>query len=467
MSRSRSALSLTGLLVAGLLAAEPRPGAALAAAAPGAEAEAEAWTEVGARADADVAALRERAFAALWREDTPRAIACFREYLATPAGAGDREAQRGLALACAWDGRQAEAQARYRDLLAADPDDGESRVGLGRSLLWDNRLRAGWRELVTAAAATDPATAAAAADVQLAALDGYAAPLEVTAAWSWDSDDLDIARLTVAGAAHAGRGVLLQVLPGRTWYRQPGQPDADATRLGLGLAAGLGRGLALHAFGTAERYASGGDLPATGAPLDWDRVGGDAWLTWLPAPRWRADLGAASQAVETYLGFGRELERRQASLSLERRLPGGWSVAASATHGDYTDGNRSDLLVARAGWRRDGRCLWEVGAVGRRLDFRTPYPGAYWAPDWLGSGGLEASLQARRGDCTFRLGGSLAREKEAGAAAITVGAATGRLGWRFAPGWLLALEAGWSQSALSTASGYHRTSLGAGLRAFF
>jgi hypothetical protein len=446
MTRSRTAVTLPGLLLACLLLVT--------------------GATSGHAADAAAAGLREKAFAALWREDTPRAIACFRQYLALTDGAGDREARRGLALACAWDGRQAEAVTIWRELLATDPGDGEARVGLGRSLLWDNRLRAGWREL-RAAAAPGGTARAAADDVQLAALDEYTPPLDVSAAWSWDSDNLDITRLTATGAVHAGGGVLLQVQPGRTWYRQPGQPDADATLLGLGLVTGLGRGLALHAYGTAERYASGDNLPATGAPLAWDRLGGDAWLTWAPAPRWRADLGAASQAVETYLAFGREIERRQASLSLEHRLPAGWSVSLAGTHGDYTDDNRSDLLVGRVGWRRDGRCLWQAGLVGKWLDFRNPYPGGYWAPDWLHSGGLEASLRARRGDCTFRLGGSLAREKEAGAGAITVGAATGRVGWRFAPDWLLGVEAGWSQSSLNTASGYHRTSLGAELRAFF
>ena len=101
------------------------------------------------------------------------------------------------------------------------------------------------------------------------------------------------------------------------------------------------------------------------------------------------------------------------------------------------------------------------------LDFRLPYPGGYWAPDRMRSAALEASVRTRGRVVTGRLAGSVAREKETGADAITVGAVSGRVGWRFAADWLFAAEAGYSQSSFSSASGYNRTVLNLEVKAFF
>ncbi|MBM4131496.1 hypothetical protein FJ250_10815, partial [bacterium] len=384
----------------------------------------------------DPAALRERAFATLWREDAAAAIKLFRAYLETPGAEADHEAQRGLALACSWDGRQEEAIAAYRRRLESDPSDGEARVGLGRSLLWANRLRQG-RAVLREAEAGEAVTARAAGDLMLTALDEYTPPLVVTLGATWDSDDLDMARLAATGTFTVAGGRLLQIMPARTWYRQPGQPDATGLRLGAGLVTGLGHRWALHAYGWLDRLRSQGELPATAAKLDWDTAGGDAWLTWLPAARWRLDLGAGSQAVETYAALAARLERRQASLSVEHRLTGAWSASLGGIAGDYTDGNRSDRLTARLGWRREGRVLWQAGPVLNHLDFRAPYPGGYWAPDRMRSAALEASARGKGRVVAWRLTGSLGREKEDGADAITVGGVSARVGWRFSPDWLL------------------------------
>ncbi len=416
--------------------------------------------------DAAPAPLRERAFAALWSEDTPAAITLFRAYLATPAGAADREAQRGLALAFSWDGRQGEAMALYRSLLATDRGDGDSRIGLGRAQLWDNRLRDGWHTLRDASVDSTSATADGARDVMLTALDEYAPPLALTATGTWDSDDLHVSRVALASATNCG-GSLFQVMPAHTWYRQPGQPEATALRLGAGLVGGLGARTTLHAYGWLDRFASAGDLPATGAPLDWFQVGCDTWLTWLPAARWRVDLGAGSQPVETYVALGNHLVRRQGSLSVEHRFAGHWSAGVAGVSGDYTDHNRSDRVTVRLDWRRDGRWRWQVGPVANYLDFRVPYPGGYWAPADVRSAGLEASVRTRGRSVTLKLSGSLAQEKEAGAAALTVGGASARVGWRLSRDWLLAIEGGKSQSSFGSASGYRRTSLGVDVRAFF
>ncbi len=410
------------------------------------------------------AALREQAFTSLWAENAAAAIELFHVYLATPGAAADREARRGLALACSWDGRQGEAIALYQALLAEDPGDGAARVGLGRTLLWDNRLRDGWHALGHAAA--EPSTRAAADDVMLTALDEYPAPLVLTATGTWDSDDLRVTRLGLASTTSSG-GSLFQVSPGYAWLRQPGQPDAEALRLGAGLVRGLGHRGALHAYAWLDRYTTDAPLPATASRLDWYEPGADAWLTWLPAARWRVDLGAGTQAVETFLALGRELSRRQGSLSVEHRLSRHWSAGVVGVAGAYTDGNRSDRATARLSWLHDGRWRVQAGPVANYLDFRVPYPGGYWAPADMRSVGVEASARTRGRAMTLRLSGSLAREKEAGADALTVGGASARVGWRLSRDWLLSVEGGRSQSSLGSASGYRRTTLGVELRAFF
>jgi len=83
------------------------------------------------------------------------------------------------------------------------------------------------------------------------------------------------------------------------------------------------------------------------------------------------------------------------------------------------------------------------------------------------SAGLEAAVRTRGRLVTWKLSGSVAREKEAGSDAITVGGVSGRVGWRFARDWLAGLEGGYSQSSLTSASGYHRTSVSLDVRAYF
>jgi hypothetical protein len=418
--------------------------------------------------DPDHAApLRAQAFTCLWNEDTPRAITLFRAYLADPGAAADHEARRGLALACSWDGRQGEAAALYRAVLAENAADGDAQVGLGRALLWDNRLREGWRTLRHAENGADAATARGAGEVLLTALDEYTPPASLALGSTWDSDDLRITRLGATGTVTIAGNRLLQIMPAHTWYRQPGQPHARALRLGAGIVTALAPRWTLHAYGWVDRFASDGPLPATAAELDWNQGGGDAWLTWLPAPRWRLDFGAGSQAVETYAALGAHLVRHQGSLSLEHRLSRRWSAGLLGVAGAYTDGNRSDRLTARATWRRDGRWIWQAGPVLSLLDFRVPYPGGYWAPADMRSVGLEAALKTRGRVVTWRLSGSVAREKEAAASAITVGGISGRVGWRFARAWLAGLEGGYAESSLSSASGYHRTSVSLDVRAYF
>ncbi|MFO7607573.1 MAG: hypothetical protein R6X35_00060 [Candidatus Krumholzibacteriia bacterium] len=412
---------------------------------------------------------QEIAYQKLWREDAEKAIFYFRRYLARHPDTDNRAVRKGLALATSWSGRQPEAVAMYRRLVAEDPADGEAQVGLGRSLIWDNRLHEGYGVLrgVETAFGPDDAAGREAGTFLLTALDGYTPHLDLKAAASWDSDDLDIYRISAHGAVTVAGNKLLQIMPSVATYRQPGRPDVTAPRLGAGLVAALARNWALHAYGWYDLFRSGEPLFAGPDKLDWRRPGGDAWLTWLPVPRLRLDLGAASQAVETFYALDRRIHYEQASLSADWRLARHWRAGFSGSTAGYSDGNARLRGQASLKWRREGRWELSAGPVLTYMDFEQPYPGGYWSPGWVRNGSFEAAVATRTRRTTWRLAAGYGLEKELGAESLAVGSVSGRIGWRCAPGWLLAAEGGWSRSAFASASGYSRTWAGLSARALF
>lgn len=412
---------------------------------------------------------QEIAYQKLWREDAEKAIFYFRRYLARHPDQENRAVRKGLALATSWSGRQPEAVAMYRRLVAEDPADGEARVGLGRSLIWDNRLHEGYGVLRGVETGFGPGAAAGreAGDLLLTVLDGYTPHLDLKLSASWDSDDLDIYRVSAHGAVTVGGNKLLQIMPSVASYRQPGQPSITAPRLGAGLVAALARNWAIHAYGWYDRFRSSEPLFAGTEQLDWNRVGGDAWLTWLPVPRLRLDLGGASQAVETFYALDRHIHYEQASLSADWRPARHWNAALSGSTAGYSDGNSRLRGQASLKWRREGRWEMSAGPVLTYMDFADPYPGGYWAPDWVRNGSLEATVSTRTRATTWRLGVGYGLEQETGADRQAVGSVSGRAGWRCAPGWLVAAEGGWSKSSFASASGYNRAWAGLSARALF
>lgn len=412
--------------------------------------------------------LRSAAFASLWNEDSDRAHALFTAYLDAPGARRDRETLLGLALACSWSGRQARAVDLYRELATSEPDDPAARIGLGRSLIWANRYREGWEALKDVESRFGPASAGGrdARRFRLKVLDEYT-PLALIG-WesSWDSDDLDIARFRIQGAVPAA-GILLHTGPRVSRYRQPGRPDLTALRWEAGAGIPLRRNLALHAAGWLESFRSDEPLEGDAEKLDWNRPGGDFWFTWLPRDRVRLDAGAGYQAVETFLAFGRRLALRQTNLSADLRLTRRIGLTAVGRLGEFTDGNQRRQGRLAATWKHEGAVDLQLATAFTVLDHSRPYPGGYWAPDHVAHGGLEAAAVLWRSRFVLRAAGSLGREKETGADAITVGGGSVHLGLRLSGDWLVAVDAGHSRSAINTDSGYRRTSAGLSLRGIF
>ena len=412
---------------------------------------------------------QEIAYQKLWREDADQAVFYFRRYLARHPDQDNRDVRSGLALAYSWSGRQAEAIVLYRQLATEDPSDGGARVGLARTLIWNNQLHEGWRELrgVEDEFPLDSAAGAESRNFALTVLDSYTPTLDVSVTASFDSDDLDIWRLSAVGAVTVLGNQLLQIMPGYALYRHPDHADLRAPRLGLGLVGALRHNWSYHLYGWLDLFTSAEPLFGRTEKLDWQRPGGDFWLTWLPAARWRIDFGGTSQAVETYYALDQHLHYEQANLSADWRFARRWTLTAAGNLADYSDGNSKRRGALQLFWKREGRVTVTAGPSLTYMDFSDPYPGGYWAPDWVRNGSFTVRLNARTRTMTFAVDGSVGTEKEPGSEAITVGGLSGRIGWRLGPDVLLAVQGGHSQSRFSSAGGYKRTFVGLSLRAMF
>ncbi len=412
---------------------------------------------------------QEIAYQKLWREDAVKSIFYFRRYLARHPDGENRDVRKGLAMAYSWSGYQPEAVALYRELVAADGTDGAARIGLGRSLMWNNELKAGWAELrrVEEEFPVDTAAGRESRDFQLTILDGYTPPLELRADASWDSDDLDSKRFTATGTFTVLGNKLLQVMPSWGLYQQPGHADITNLKLGGAFHAALAHNWALHAFGWLNQFHSDAPLFAGPEKLDWTTPGGDLWVTWIATPRLRMDFGGTAMPVETFFALNEHLHYEQVNLSADFRLARHLNGSISGNLADYSDGNSKRKGSARLTWRREGRWELHAGPVFTYMDFTTAYPGGYWSPDWVRNGSFEATVKTRSRHWTWRLNGSIGLEKETGAEAVTVGGASLRTGWRLRPNWLLALEGGHTRSSFGAASGFNRTFVNLSARAFF
>ena len=413
---------------------------------------------------------QEIAYQKLWREDADKAIFYFHRYLARHPEDNNRGVRSGLAMAYSWSGRQPEAIALYRGLVNEDRADGGARLGLGRSLIWNNNLRAGVNVVrgVEDEFPADSRPGRQSSHFLLTVLDGYTPHLTLQARSMWESDGLDTYRLGAEMHFEVLGNMLLQVAPSSALFQMPDRPNVFAPRFQLGLIGPLAHNWNLHAYGWVEHFRSRDPLNSSATDeLKWTRPGGDLWLTWIAHPRVRFDFGGASQPVLTYQAFEKELGYEQGSASMDWRFARHFNLGVSGIYGDYSDGNSKRRGSSNLYWRREGKVQILTGPVLTYMDFETAYPGGYWSPDWVRNASWRLMLETRSGHSLFKLDGSLGLEKELGADTLTVAGISGHWGWRFADEWLAALEVGHSRSRFDSASGYRRTFVNLSLRAMF
>jgi len=414
------------------------------------------------------AVARDIAYQTLWREDAKTAVRYFRTWLSLNPNSDTRDVRTGLALALSWSGQQGEAVSLYRQLAEEKPDDGTARVGLGRTLLWDNRLRDGYAELrrVEQDFPADSAPNQEAGRFLLTVFNDYDTPLGLRYDLSNDSDNLEISRLGGWMTRHIGHSFLATLAPSRATYRQNGRPDVDAYRLRGGVVGAITSDVSIHLYSWLDSFeGSGPDTWLGTDQLDWDVMGADGWITWLPHTRLRLDLGAGRQPLEAMTPLARHITLSHRSLSGDLRLSRWWTASTSVSQADYSDGNHRWSWNGRLQWRREGH--WEVwaGPTATLLDFSEPGDG-YWSPDRMTNLSFETRLRTRGHRWIAELTGKLGIEKEAGAEAISVGSAVAHFGYRITPGAMLTLDAGHSRSRV-TGSGYNRDFGAVALRLFY
>ncbi len=413
---------------------------------------------------------QEIAYQKLWREDADKAVFYFKRYLARHPDEINRDVRKGLAQAYSWSGRQKEAIVLYRQLVDEDGNDGAARLGLGRSLIWNNELREGY-DVVRSLEDEFPAGSAPgreSSDFLLTVMDSYTTHMDVRGTGSWDSDGLDIYRATADFHLEVLGNKLLQVAPTATLFQMPDRPDVFSPKMQFGLVGTLARNWSFHAYAWLEHFRS--SEPITDAATDklnWTRPGGDFWLTWIALPRLRVDFGGSNLAVETYPAFAKHLNFNQASVSADWRFARKFTLGGAGIFGDYSDGNTRRSGSAHLFWNREGKLKIMTGPTFTYMDYTDPYPGGYWAPDWVRNGSWRLLLVTRHGRMTFKLDGSVGLEQELGSDALTVAGISGRWGWRLADRTFLSAEAGYSRSRFSSASGYNRKFVGLSLKAMF
>ncbi len=411
---------------------------------------------------------RDIAYQTLWREDASTAVRYFRTWLSLNPNSDDREVRTGLALALSWSGQQGEAVNMYRQLAEENPADGAPRVGLGRTLLWDNRLREGYAELrqVEKEFSYDSAAYQEAGRFLLTVFNDYDTPLGLRYDISSDSDNLEIARLGAWTTHHVGHSFLATLSPSRATYRQDLRPDVDAYRLRGGLVGAITSDVSIHLYGWLDSFeGSGPDTWLGEGQLDWNVIGTDGWVTWLPHNRLRFDLGAGRQPLEAMTPLARHIVLSHRSLSSDWRLSRWWTASGSIAQADYSDGNQRWSWNGRLQWRREGR--WEIwaGPTAALLDFSRPGDG-YWSPDRMANLSFETRLRTRGRRWIAEFSGKLGAEKETGAETISVGSAVVHFGYRVTPAAMLTFDAGHSRSRV-TGSGYSRDFGSVALRLFY
>jgi tetratricopeptide (TPR) repeat protein len=459
----------------------------------------------------------------LWAGGTRRAIVLLEEYLSVHPEAC--EARHDLALALSWDDRLRAALAAYRSVQAGCPAQRhEAMLGEGRVLRWMNRPAAAeqvYHRLrderpesaldqqarlglayvaleqaqprtaarilarLAQAGSRDPAVHAARAraaidlgqrdqalallaearaqEIHSAELDEIEARIRLEDGPAFvpslhafrDRDGTQLLAGELTGSFHTGGGgrAELQLRAGTL------QADRGATELraaGLGWSARVAPALALSARAGVQDFPDVGFTPLTG----------EAVLAWLPDDRLRVDLSAARVTITDNLAaLEAGLAGHFGGIGADLRLTPRTTVTAAADLTRWSEGNHRLRTRAVLRHRFDGLPQLSLEWPVAMQVYDEPFDFVFFSPERYVETGPGALLERRwRRDWYFQgyLRGGI--QRETGHDWSALGAARAAVERELSAGWGIRADIGWTNSNLTSSTGFERSWLSLAVR---
>ena len=394
-----------------------------------------------------------------WAGKLPDAEKAYRDALALPMkdASAIRDAQIGLAQVTSWRGDLTGASKRYTELLADDPTDPRALSGLASVRTWQGQPRAAVRLLERALKtdSTDAEMKASLATARIAA----ETHTDVEVDWSDDSDgDQNVWTLASQGLA------LSDALTATTTVGYLGASDAirHANRkLAEFGVAGTGDGFRVNA-GLGVRTL---DPDTQGVPdraVLTARVGASMQI----GPIANVGISAARipfDEIASVLARSIDLTSVDANADLTLWTHGLVSLGAGTL--GFSDGNRRTNFTIRASQRTPDRPWY--GVFARSMGFAETLPGEYFSPGHFLLYEAQGGWDHDNPEWTTSIGGGLGSQKvDTGRPWQVEYHVEGRLGRHWKGGNSLALTAGLSTSAASSAAAssgvgaFHYSTLG-------
>ncbi len=369
-----------------------------------------------------------------------------------PDMADDVAADRAQVLN--WSGRHREAARIYRAVLADDATNADAAEGLAFAEYW-----AGRNDLARQALGGISDHSDAEIEALRRMLDEERRPsVLMNYNSSHDSDDLDVRTWEVAYRHPVAMRDALFLT-----FRADRVEDAlagyDLKRGGIGHERVWSYTWQTHAYASVVLH---------GVPIH--PVLLDGWVTYRPSDNLRFDLGLAREQVLTRQSLDLGITYWSPALSAEWQMTPRWIARAAHRENFYSDDNRTWLTNGSLRYRvlAMRELKLDLGADGSHLASENDLANGYYDPaSYVEFGGGSELTWEPKPRWQLELAGRLGSQKEADGLAEMYYGANGRLEVPLSGRFLLGLEAGTSDSNLSSASGYRRTSWGVSLNTGF
>ena len=363
-------------------------------------------------------------------------------------------ARVGYARALNWGGRHREAARVYRQALHDRPTDADAATGLAFAEYW-----AGRNDLARQALASVPGRGGADRENLRQTLYEERRPsLTLGYGSSHDSDDLELRTGQLSYRVPVGESdaVFFAI---RTDHVEDGGGAFDVGRMVWGHERVWSYAWQTHVYAGAV---------VEGAPNQPFVL--DSWATFRPLDTVRLDAGVAREQVLTREALALEITYLSPALSLDWQVTRRWRARLAHRASFYSDDNRTGLTSGGVRYRLIKRreLKLDVGADASRLGAKEDLDDGYYDPrSYFEVGGAADLTWEPKPRWEFAVAGRLGRQEEQDAPSRPFFGLSGRLEAPLSRRLRLGLEGGRSDSNLSSASGYRRTSWGISLTTGF